>query len=43
MNIKQELEKMQEELDEMRIKAIDLSNSLDKAWWDVRDIWIEVN
>ena len=41
MNIKKELEKMQKELDEMRRKAIDLSSRLDKAWWDVRYIWIE--
>ena len=33
MNIKQELEKMQEELSDMEDEAIDLSNCLNNAWW----------
>lgn len=37
MNIKEELEKMQEELSDMEDKTLNLSNLLNNAWWKLQD------
>ena len=37
MNIKQELEKMQDELEDLTVLADTMENRLDDIWWQLKD------